>query len=111
MCDLNIAPLIGGIVISKRVWKKIPEKYHAEMKAVVKRVSERLHKETRTLDMKAMSTMKKHGLVVHKVSDDGRKAWENTVSKGYDAYVGKRFSRELFDRIKLLIEQFRKGSK
>jgi len=107
MLSIRIAPLVGGFVVVDRVWKQIPEQYHREMEQVVQQAILRLNKKIADLDREAIETMKKHGLQVQEVTPQIVSRWREVAEKGMDELVGKIFSREIYQRVKKLLSDFR----
>ncbi len=108
MCSLKIAPLVGGLVIADRLWERIPENQKKEMMAAVDRVSKKLAGETERLEQKAIDTMKKNGLVIHEAPADSLAKWKEAADKGMDELVGKLFSREIYDKLQAILEEYRR---
>ena len=108
MCSLKIAPLVGGLVIADRLWERIPEDQQKQMMEAVARVSKKLAGETDRLEQKAIDTMKKNGLVIHEAPADSLARWKEAADKGMDELVGKLFSREIYDKLQALLEEYRR---
>ena len=108
MCSLKIAPLVGGLVIADRLWERIPENQKKEMMAAVDRVSKKLAGETERLELKAIDTMKKNGLVIHEVPADSLAKWKEAADKGMDELVGKLFSRAIYDKLQEILDEYRR---
>ena len=108
MCSLKIAPLVGGLVIADRLWERIPENQKKEMMAAVDRVSKKLAGETEPLEQKAIDTMKKNGLVIHEAPADSLAKWKEAADTGMDELVGKLFSREIYDKLQAILEEYRR---
>lgn len=111
MCSMKIAPLFGGIVVSERVWKRIPDKYKEEMMKVAVRMAKKLNDETKRLEKETIDTMKEHGLIVNQVPADALPKWKAESDKGMDALVGKAFSEEIYKQVKQSLEEYRKNNK
>jgi len=107
MCSLKIAPLVGGLVIVDRLWEKIPEGQRQAMKAAVDRVSSKLAAETEKLEKKALDTMTKNGLVIHQAPPDSLAQWKEAAEQGTDALVGKLFSREIYEKLQHILQEYR----
>ena len=107
MCGIQVAPLIGGIVISKKTWDEIPADIRPKLVKSARQIVDGLFAETNTLEKSAIDTMLKHGLQIHPVPADGTKLWEKEAHKGWDAYVGKTFSKELLERLKGYVREYR----
>jgi TRAP-type C4-dicarboxylate transport system substrate-binding protein len=106
----RIAPLIGGMVLSEKTWKSIPEKYREKMMAIALKMSGELYEKTVKLEKEAIEAMKKHGLKIVKFPDDSLEKWRTASAKGMDQLIGKAFSKEIYDRIIHLLEEYRKNN-
>ena len=108
MCPLNIAPMVGGLVISKKIWDEIPDKYKAEMITVAKKMADNLFQKTGELETEAMAEMKKNGLIVNNVPPDAIEKWRTTANKGMDELIGKAFSKDIYVMLQKYVNEFRK---
>lgn len=111
MCPLDVAPIIGGIVISERVWKQIPSQYHEALTDVTQKLSKRLLKEAMELEKEAIETMIENGLKITPSPPDAYERWSNCVVQGTDELVGKAFSRDIYERVLALIKEYRSKTK
>jgi len=109
MNPINMAPVLGGILISERTWKKIPEKYHEELKASMDAVAKNFFNETLRLNTEAMKIMKQHDLVVLDPSPADTQSWRDLFSDGYWMIVGKdkMISEEAYRQVQGKLEEFR----
>jgi TRAP-type C4-dicarboxylate transport system substrate-binding protein len=107
MCGIKIAPLIGGLTVSKKTWDEIPPAMRAKLLKSAKETIDDLYLETILLEKRAIETMKKHGLQIHEVPPDAAKLWHREASKGYNVYVGKTFSRDLFEKLQNYLKEYR----
>lgn len=107
MCALKIAPLVGGLVIVDRIWEKIPQGFKQAMMAAVDKASAKLAVETEALEKKALDSMKKNGLVINEPPADSLAKWKEAAEKGIDELIGKVFSREIYEKLLLLLQEFR----
>ena len=100
MCNVKIAPMVGGFIFSKRIWRRIPDKYKQDFTDSSNRVVLQLNRDSKNLEKEAMKKMKKHGLKVHNVSRRIYNLWKREAAKGHNVYIGKTFSKKLFNDIK-----------
>lgn len=107
MCALKIAPLVGGLVIMDRIWERIPENFKPPMMAAVDRAARKLAGETDALEKKALDSMKKNGLVIHEAPADSLAKWKEAAEQGMDELVGKVFSKEIYERLLQILQEFR----
>jgi len=94
-------------VIMDRIWEKIPENYKSAMMEVVKKQSDKLDLETAALEKKAMATMKKNGLIIHEAPADSMAKWKEEAEKGMDELIGKKFSREIYEKLLQILKEYR----
>jgi len=111
MSSLRVAPVIGAIVISSRVWQQVPEAFRAPMLEAVARAERRLYEDTARLDSEAETVMKRHGLVVDAVPPEAEMLWQKEMDRGFELVVGKAFSRATYDRITRLLQEFRAANR
>lgn len=111
MNPLPMAPVIGGIVLSERAWRKIPARYHEDLKAAMEEVAHEFYTETEKLNQEGMRVMKENDLKVMTPSSQDAQAWKDLFKDGYPMIVGpgKGIDEDLYNDIKLKIEEFRNG--
>jgi TRAP-type transport system periplasmic protein len=107
MNSLKITPLVGGMVIVNRIWDTIPENFKQPMMAVVQKVQIALNKKTVTLEQDALATMKKNGLIIHEAQPDSLSQWREGAIKGMDELVGKKFSKEIYEKLLDMLREYR----
>ena len=108
MTDLRWQPLPGTTVVSMKRWNSIPPDLRPLLEDVAREVGTRLQKRIRELEQEAIVAMKKHGLTVHAVPPEVEKEWSTLVrEKGYPVFVGPRFSKEMFDTVRRLLDEYR----
>jgi len=111
MTDLRWQPLPGTTVVSMKQWARIPADLRPLLEDAARKVGTRLQKRIRELEQEAIATMKNHGLTVHAVSREVEEEWKTLVrEKGYPVFVGPRFSKEMFDTVCSILDEYRSGS-
>ncbi len=109
MCSLKVAPMIGGFVISKKTWKQIPDNIKPQLIKASNIVIRDLYTKTKLLEIRALRTMRKHGLRVNNVPSSAVQKWKQIVQKGYNIYLGSTFPKEFFYKLKNDLKTYRKG--
>ncbi len=91
MSDLKWAVLLGGIVITKSAWEKIPVEIRPAIRQASLKASERMREFSRQTDQRDMEALKKNGVVVvsidEKVLDEWRRVIEGVLPKARGSYV------------------------
>lgn len=107
MTALNIAPLVGAIVVTERTWRQIPQSERAKMEAAAQEVMKPLYDDTQKLEEQAIKVMKQHGLVVDQVPQPVAVEWRKLLEKGIKPLIGTSYSASLYQEIKGYITQYR----
>jgi TRAP-type C4-dicarboxylate transport system substrate-binding protein len=110
MNSLKIAPLVGGLVIVNRIWDKIPETYKQPMMAAVQKIQAKLSGKTDALEIEALASMKKNGLIIHEAPTDSLPQWKEAANKGMDELVGKVFSKEIYEKLLQILQEYRQNN-
>lgn len=101
-------PLPGATVISIKQWNRIPADLRPLLEKAAREVGGRLQKRIRKLEHDAIEAMIDHGLTVHAVPPEVEEEWRTIVrEKGYPAFVGPRFSKEMFDTVRSILDEYR----
>lgn len=96
MNSLKIAPIYGGIVLTNKVWNKIPKNLKKKFGEVAKGLASDLYKKTNELEKEAIETMKKNGLRIPELPPDSIALWRKSAKKGMDLLINKVFSNEIY---------------
>ena len=111
MMDFSVGPVIGGLIITKQAWAKIPKKYHAEIMKSVEKVQKDFASETEKMNQQALDIMLDYGLIVNAVPDSIKNIWRNYFwLDEYSSIVGdgKTVSKEIYWKVKSELEDFRR---
>jgi TRAP-type C4-dicarboxylate transport system substrate-binding protein len=110
MCSFKVAPLFGGIVLTKKIWNKIPDEFKPKMLEVTKRISKNLYKKTKELEKEALDKMLENGLIINEISPEIIKEWKVSTLNRLDSLVGKAFSKEIYQVLRKYLEEYRKSN-
>lgn len=98
MTDLNWGVLLGGVVVSKTTWEKIPESVRPALLASARKASERLRQETRRRDAADIEAMRSRGLNVVHLDAAALDAWRKTAESAYPRVRGGFAPAPAFDQ-------------
>lgn len=109
--DTRMAPVMAGLVLSTESWNRIPQKYHAQMKAAMAKTIEKLNAELEVFDDQYTQYMVDKGMTIIKLNQAQEAEWDKTLtadmqraSKAYPDML----NMVLYDKIKSLLENLRK---
>jgi TRAP-type C4-dicarboxylate transport system substrate-binding protein len=75
MAGIGMAPLVGGLVMTKQAWNKIPPADQAKLQAACLKLEKKLETGVPRQDTTAVEEMKKRGLVVDAVPAGAVAEW------------------------------------
>ena len=99
MTDIKWAALIGGTVISKKSWNKIPEKYRAELEKIALKRGEDLKSKIRALEGEAVKIMVKNGLKVHEIPEAAIKDWTERAKGAYSKILTTPELKAMYEEV------------
>ena len=97
MIDMVWAPMVGAIVVGKRMWNKIPEELRPELKAAAEKTTRKLELEMQRLETEAVLQMKKRGLVVITPDQEQLAGWHAVMRGAYPKMRGQLIPEDWFD--------------
>ena len=107
MTDMKVAPFLGGILISDRVWRRIPEDIRPELLAAVKRVGNRLDQQIGELEADVIEQMKSYGLEVNHVPPEAEEEWKELFERGRRQSGDTLYSEDFMQRLEQIITEYR----
>ena len=109
MTDFRLSPVIGGLVLTERAWNRIPEEYHEELKAAMKRMASAFYAESIRLNEEALAVMEKHGLHHVAITDEQAKQWMSVMQSGHELMVGdgRSVPTDIYEDFTGMLEDFR----
>jgi TRAP-type transport system periplasmic protein len=108
MTDMPWALLLGGTVIKKDVWDRIPADLHAPLLKAMQDAGARLQADVRKGGDRDVEAMKKRGLTVVPVDARTRETWVKTVEATYPKVRGKIVPADAFDEAMKYRDEYRK---
>lgn len=107
MIDLKWAPLVGGTILSKKTWERVPESMRPAMLEAARSAGLRLRSEIRKMGDDAVVEMKKRGLSVITLDAATVAEWRREVEQAYPKLRGRLVPADLFDEVRRLRDEFR----
>ena len=108
MIDVLWMPLVGGTVISQKVWEQIPAAYRAPMIEAARGAGTRLRGDIRAMGDVAVREMTTRGLKVIAVDGATRELWQSSAEHAYPQLRGSYCPADLFDEVVRLRNGFRR---
>jgi TRAP-type C4-dicarboxylate transport system substrate-binding protein len=109
MADMRVAPFLGGILISDRVWSQIPDDIKPELIESAQAIGRDLDKKIVELENDAVEQMKGYGLKVNPVPPEAVEEWKELFEQGQRQSGKNIYSREFMDYLVETIQEYRNG--
>jgi TRAP-type C4-dicarboxylate transport system substrate-binding protein len=105
MADLNVAPYMGIVIMTKEAWHRIPARYRPTLEALTKQAEGQLDGKVQALIDSVMATMKSYHLVVNHVTDSQAQLWEAAVDAVLPQFIGpgKVFDQATYNEIRRIL--------
>lgn len=110
MQDLGLAPLVGGLVVTKASWDKVPEAQRTMIRETAARLEGTLAIEVPKQDREAIEAMRERGLEVVPASPESMAQWRALAEEFASVQEGEVAVPGLLDRVRAARDAFRSGS-
>ena len=107
MLDVEIAPLLGAIVISESAWRRVPRAVQPDLIDAAKASGAQIERDIARLETQAVETMIRFGLNVVPGTPEIEAAWREEAGSNWDRLV-RIFHPEMTVRVEELVEEFRR---
>ncbi len=107
MLDLNWAPIVGALVITKKAWDDMTPEAQATVREAGAKAGTQIRTKARQEVDEAVDAMKKRGLVVNKPNAEQMKEWNDLAERLYPKVRGKLVPAETFDEVVAHLKAYR----
>ena len=111
MTDFPLMYLIGGIVIKKNIFERLPADHQQILATLCSKYMDRLKLEIRQENQEAIKVMANHGVKLIRPSEAQINEFKGLSNKAMNRQVGKSFSKEIKDEVIGHVEEFRNQNK
>lgn len=109
MSRLKLAPIFGAVVISTKIWNKIPPDIRPQLLESSRRAGAAVADDTLAAEIEAINIMEENGLVVHPVPEAISEEW-NVILSDFRKLGGTLVDREAYDKVNFYLDEFRKNN-
>jgi TRAP-type C4-dicarboxylate transport system substrate-binding protein len=109
MTDIKWAVLLGGTVVSKAVWDKIPAEIRPAMLEAAREAGRKIRSDIRASGVRDVEAMKKRGLNVVHVDAAAEALWVKAAEAAYPKARGAYCPADAFDEAMKYREEYRKS--
>jgi TRAP-type C4-dicarboxylate transport system substrate-binding protein len=109
MLEINWAPIVGALVITKKSWDELSAESQAAMRSAADKAGAQIRTKARQEVEEAVEAMKKRGLTVNKPNAEQMRAWQELADKLYLKIRGTLVPAETFDEVMRHLKTYRAG--
>jgi TRAP-type transport system periplasmic protein len=107
MLELNWAPLVGAIVVTRELWDSLSPGGREALRRAAEAAGVRMRALSRREQQESVAAMRKRGLVVHAVTPEIEAEWRAMAEALYPRVRGSMVPAELFDEVQRLLAEYR----
>lgn len=107
MLDINWAPIVGALVVTKKAWDEMSPEVQGIMRAASDKAGVQLRAKARQEVDEAVDAMKKRGLVVNRPTPEQMREWNDLAEKLYPRIRGAMVPAETFDEVFMHLKAYR----
>ncbi len=108
MLQLNYAPLVGGLVITRKAWDSVPAASRDRMRRAAEEAGKAITLHGHQEMLEAVSAMQKRGLKVNQLTPSAEAEWRGYFEALYPKIRGTLVPSDLFDEVQRLLREYRK---
>jgi TRAP-type C4-dicarboxylate transport system substrate-binding protein len=109
MLDLKYGILVGGLVVKKETWEKIPPQSRDALMAAARVAGQEIQANGRREGDEAVAQMQKRGLTVHTLTPELAAKWQAAMEEVYPKLRGRIVPADMFDEVQRLLKEYRAG--
>jgi len=111
MLELNWAPIVGALIITKKAWDELTPEGQAAVREAGAKAGVQLRAKARQEVDDAVEAMKKRGLKVNKPNAEQMQEWNTLADNLYPRVRGKMVPADTFDEVVGHLKAFRAGQR
>jgi TRAP-type C4-dicarboxylate transport system substrate-binding protein len=110
MCSINLAPFMGGILMSKRGWEQIPERYRERLLEITRRAGTEIESSFARREQESINAMRANGVRINETNARDEAIWYQDMAERLPGMIERNiFHKEMYQRIVTILENYRRG--
>ncbi|MDR0878429.1 MAG: TRAP transporter substrate-binding protein DctP [Treponema sp.] len=108
LSPVNLAPFMGGVLMSRKAWINIPEKYRSQLMESARKAGAEIEDSFQKSETDAIADMLQNGLILNEMNAAQEAEWYRDV-QGYLPEMANRgiFHKEMYERILGILQNYR----
>jgi len=108
MLEINYVPLVGGLVVTRKVWDTLPAITREVMRQAAEEAGKKIRDQSRKEMEESVAAMKKRGLKVSAITPVVEAEWRALFEGVYPKLRGNLVPADMFDEVQRLLREYRK---
>lgn len=108
MSTVNLAPFMGGVLMSKNAWARIPAQYQRPLLEIVQRAGTEIENSFQRSEEEAIANMRQNGVTINQASPRQEEEWYREINRYIPDLVNRNvFNRGMYERIQVILRNYR----
>jgi TRAP-type C4-dicarboxylate transport system substrate-binding protein len=108
MSTVNLAPFMGGLLMSKTAWARIPPQHREPLMEIVRQAGSEIENSFQRSEEEAIANMRQNGVVINQASPQQENEWSQEISRYIPDLVNRNvFHRGMYERIQSILRNYR----
>jgi TRAP-type C4-dicarboxylate transport system substrate-binding protein len=109
MLRVNWVPIVGATVMRRQTYEAMSPEARAALRTAAEQATQKLRSHRERQDEESIEAMKARGLTVKPLTPELEQAWRAIAEKAWPHVRGNMVPAETFDKVRMLLESYRKG--
>ena len=112
MLSINLAPVLGGIVINQVTWQRIGAlnpRFQQDLVRVTRQIATELDATMQRTVSDAVTAMARDGLIVNNPTPAQQQLWHSEIDRATPVFLESIYDRQLYERITSILATHRAG--
>jgi TRAP-type C4-dicarboxylate transport system substrate-binding protein len=108
MSTVNLAPFMGGVLMSKNAWSRIPAQYQGPLLEIVRQAGTEIENSFQRSEEEAIANMRQNGVIINQASPLQEDDWYREINRHLPDLVNRNvFHRGMYERIQVILRNYR----
>ncbi|MDR3161246.1 MAG: TRAP transporter substrate-binding protein DctP [Spirochaetaceae bacterium] len=108
MSTINLAPFMGGVLMNKNAWARIPPRYQTPLREIVRQAGAEIEASFYRGEAEAIADMEQNGVIIHQTSPQQEQEWYQEITRYIPELVNRNiFHRGMYERIQAILQNYR----
>jgi TRAP-type transport system periplasmic protein len=107
MLEMDYAPLVGGVVITKKAWDQIPPDLQPTLLGAARKAEAEMTSQNRAESDESVAAMEKRGLKVQAATPALEAEWRRFAEPAFPTIRGTLVPADTFDQVQSILREYR----